>query len=278
MVDLASGAGGFSDGAELALDCPELVGFDWSYPARASYRHGLAGYRRCYPLDLFQPAAAIATIRRALGGRQPDWVIGSSSCKPWTPAGRREGKRDGRDTLLAWSVVAGAIAPRYGIIMENVPNAQRHPDWAAANAAIGLPNRTMWTLRASDYGAPTTRRRTFWVWRRDDLQPAMPPETPVAAAHASIIKGNGKRNAAGEVCYLIGYQSGDRGWTGERLYTNAEALAAIGAAGKLICGGRHASAQQIADMIPPQLAAAVLAAVIAPRQAQRCTFTAEATP
>jgi site-specific DNA-cytosine methylase len=264
VVDLACGPGGFSEGYRLATGSSQVLGVDFSEVARSSY--AAAGFTPIHG-DLFRPDECARLILDACGGR-PDWVIGSSSCKAWTPAGQRKGAADDRDTLLAWLEVVGKVAPRLGAVMENVKQAASHPDWGVGLARVGMPMVAQWTLKAYLYGAPTKRERSFWMWSNDNRWPMKPSVDPVPVKYASICSNSGGQFGIRRLpenthifCRVDAPQVAKFAarWT---ILTVGEALEAQGCPGKVILGSPKERAQQIADMVPPPLAAAVIRAVM----------------
>lgn len=263
-VDVACGPGGFSEGwARAAGRRDNIIGFDFDATARQTYE--AAGFK-AYHGDLFDTDDFVRRVVEATGGKRPQIVIGSSSCKGWTNAGQRQGADDQRDTFLPWMRAVGRLQPDVAI-MENVSRVTKHPHWLDGLNAIGMPLVGIWTLKAYLYGAPTKRERTFWLWRCDGVWPVPPVPVPVKCEFGSIISQSGGQIGAVRLpqnSYLTtrveGVTANEKYQNRWRMITVEEALCSQGAAGKHICGDARSVAQQIADMIPPPLAEAVIRA------------------
>lgn len=263
VVDVACGPGGFSEGWYLATSRKDnVLGVDFNETARKSYE--AAGFKSVHG-DLFDTDDFVRRVLDETGNQKPRVVIGSSSCKGWTALGNRKGAEDPRDTLLPWLKAVGKLSPEIAI-MENVKQASKHPHWIDGLNALGMPLVGVWTLKAHHYGAPTKRERTFWIWRRDNYWPMMPVLTPVEVKYPSVTSNVGGQYGVRRIpenTYLYcrvdakpGAKYKER-WT---ILTVEEALEAQGASGKVFHGTPRERAQQIADMVPPPLAAAVIRA------------------
>jgi site-specific DNA-cytosine methylase len=159
----------------------------------------------------------------------------------------------------------GALSPDVAV-MENVKQAAAHPGWRNGLSHMGMTLAAMWTLKAFVYGAPTKRERTFWVWRKDGVWPPKPAPRPVETKYPSVISNIGGQFGVRRLevdthlyCRVpanVDAKFAER-WT---ILTLEEALEAQGASGKKFCGSSVQVAQQVADMIPPPLAEAVIRA------------------
>lgn len=192
IVDSFAGGGGASTGIEMALG--RSPDFAINHDPEA-----LALHRANHPetVHLSQNIYKVDPIS-VVHGRKVGLFWASPDCKHFSKAkGGTPVQREIRD--LAWIVVQWAqrVRPRV-IILENVEEFQTwgplievkpgkfKPDptrsgetftqWVAALRAEGY--RVEWReLRASDYGAPTTRKRLFVIARCDGLPIVWPDAT-----------------------------------------------------------------------------------------------------
>jgi DNA (cytosine-5)-methyltransferase 1 len=186
IVDLFAGGGGASRGIELASGRSPDVAINHDSAAIAMH---VANHPRtrhyCESIQDVDPLAAT-------GGVEVDFLWASPDCKHFSRAKgkaivRSKEVRSLADVVVTW---ARAVRPRV-IMVENVEefqtwgplDANGQPDpalkgtdfvrWVGALRACGYA--VEWrTLRACDYGAPTTRKRLF-VIARCDGQPIVWP-------------------------------------------------------------------------------------------------------
>ncbi len=167
VVDLFSGAGGFSRGFEdsgffvtvFAIDCD-----------RAAARSFKANFAHAYVLIEDIKSVSGDDIIHVLGAK-PDVVIGSPPCEPFTGANpRREPNpldrlyKDPMGTLtLDFIRLVGELKPRI-FVMENVPAIMDEPLKEALEKefrSIGYRRIFFNVLLAEDYGTPSHRKRVF---------------------------------------------------------------------------------------------------------------------
>ncbi len=167
VVDLFSGAGGFSRGFEdseffitvLAIDCDRSAArsFKTNFPHSHVLAEDIKGIDGSDVLHIL--------------GRKPDVVIGSPPCEPFTGANpRREPDpldrlyKDPMGTLtLDFIRIVGYLRPRI-FVMENVPAIMEGPLRDALVKefkAAGYPRIFFNVLLAEDYGTPSHRKRVF---------------------------------------------------------------------------------------------------------------------
>ncbi|NPA96751.1 MAG: DNA cytosine methyltransferase [Crenarchaeota archaeon] len=167
VVDLFSGAGGFSRGFEdsgffmtrIAIDCDRSAArsFKTNFPQAAVLAENIKD------ID--------GSDIRYLCGCSPEIVIGSPPCEPFTGANPRR-ERDPLDRLykdpmgtltLDFIRIVGELKPRI-FVMENVPAIMDGPLKQALITefrAAGFSKVFFNVLRAEDYGTPSHRKRVF---------------------------------------------------------------------------------------------------------------------
>jgi len=101
-------------------------------------------------------------------GTSPVGIIGGPPCETFSVIGNRKGMDDLRGNLvydfLRW---VDALKPRF-FLMENVPRLKTLDNGKAFNLIIKTAEKSGYTvshsiLKASDYGAPTVRKRLFII-------------------------------------------------------------------------------------------------------------------
>jgi DNA (cytosine-5)-methyltransferase 1 len=193
FIDLFAGAGGLSEGfvraglrpvAVLDADPVALKTHALNHPALRD-ENAIAG-------DVRELKAS--TLRKMLGRRRLDVLVGAPPCQGFSMAGfrsktARSGYRlahDDRNYLFEYLVdIALALRPRL-FLMENVPGmrtARKKDDLSFLDAAARMLDRgggyrtAIWQLNATGFGVPQDRTRCFLVAAASDT--AVPP-TPVA--------------------------------------------------------------------------------------------------
>jgi DNA (cytosine-5)-methyltransferase 1 len=195
VVDLFAGGGGASTGIEQALGYPPHVAINHD-PEAVALHQANHPQTRHFVSDVFEVDPLAVTEGRPVG-----LLWASPDCKHFSKAkgGKPVSKkiRALADVIAEW---AEKVAPRV-ICMENVeefvtwgeldehgyPIAEEKGKlfdaWRARFTACGYSSDFM-IARASDYGAPTIRKRLFGVFRRDGT-PIVWPE-PTHAAPGSL--------------------------------------------------------------------------------------------
>jgi DNA (cytosine-5)-methyltransferase 1 len=190
FIDLFSGAGGLSEGfvragfravAVLDSDPVALKTHLLNHPSLRE-EHAIAGDVR---------ELRVATLRKMLGRRRLDVLVGAPPCQGFSTAGfrsklTRSGYRlahDDRNYLFEYLVdVALALRPRL-FLMENVPGmktARKKDDLSFLDAAArclekgGGYRTAVWQLNATGFGVPQDRTRCFLVAAADGPVPPMP--------------------------------------------------------------------------------------------------------
>jgi DNA (cytosine-5)-methyltransferase 1 len=190
-IDLFCGAGGVTEGfktkgfrCELSLDADPVAlrTFRLNHPGVPDERILCGDIREIGP----------AGIRKLLGKRRIDVVIGAPPCQGFSHVGHRaKGSRTGytptvdeRNYLYEPMIdVVRALRPRL-VLMENVPgmkSAQRDGrsfmDDAAARLEAAGYRTAQWRLAASAHGVPQDRVRMFLVAARGAPLPRVPAAT-----------------------------------------------------------------------------------------------------
>ncbi len=163
VVDLFCGCGGFSLGAELA-GFRSLAAIDIDPILQSAYRRNFPKSR------VIQ--ASVADIdesawRHLLGKIRPDVLIGGPPCQGFSPMGKHR-KNDPRNDLLAHFYRHVRILRPKFFIMENVPGLLTEEKIDILSSGLeNVPSRYRildpLVIRASDYGAATSRRRVVIV-------------------------------------------------------------------------------------------------------------------
>lgn len=163
IVDLFSGCGGFGLGAKLAgFDCSVAVDIDETLQS---------AYRLNFPhTQAIQ--ADIGTLEKSawrllLKDRKPDGVIGGPPCQGFSRIGKRDAE-DPRNSLISHFFRQVALLDPKFFIMENVDGLLDEGTVDVLMSAIQQITPRFRVLdpmivKASDYGAPTTRTRVIVV-------------------------------------------------------------------------------------------------------------------
>lgn len=163
IVDLFSGCGGFSLGAELA-GFKSLAAIDIDPTLQSGYRRNFPGTRAVQ--------ANIADIdrgawRQLLDGARPDGVIGGPPCQGFSTIGKRR-KDDPRNSLVHHYFRHIALLRPKFFVMENVAGLLNEDNIDTLRDAIDSISGQYevlapFVVNASHFGAPTSRRRVIVV-------------------------------------------------------------------------------------------------------------------
>jgi DNA (cytosine-5)-methyltransferase 1 len=199
-IDLFSGAGGLSLGAERAgFDVLAALEYDPIHAAAHAYN-----FPQTEVVCANAKEVSGEEIRKAikagwkLHNRSGRWngtvdaVFGGPPCQGFSVGGVGEASDDRNEMVFEFARLVGELKPRY-FVMENVPGLQGYPDHEP-DAEIGerLLDRLIWqlefvgyevarpvVLNAAFYGVPQDRRRLF-------LMGALPGEGLPAAPAAKV--------------------------------------------------------------------------------------------
>jgi DNA (cytosine-5)-methyltransferase 1 len=184
-VDMFSGGGGFSLGAELAgahvsiaveLDHDIASGYSQNFPSTTVLRSDVRDVNWSH------------ISGSAFHDSPVELVIGGPPCQGFSIIGRRD-PDDARNLLIQEFFRAIIeLQPSY-FVMENVPNAmtsafRHHVDRGVAMVGMHYRVCDPMTIIASDYGASTDRRRVFIVGSRRDVKRFDPELLHTSAAPA----------------------------------------------------------------------------------------------
>lgn len=213
VIDNFAGGGGASTGIEIAIGRSVDVAINHDPEAvalHAANHPGTAHYCQSVwkadPQDVVTEVGAAAPLDPLTHLPRVGLAWFSPDCKHFSKAkGGKPVEKNIRD--LAWVVVQWARRVRPAVIMlENVEEFQTwgpigddgRPDpahkgktfvkWVASLRRLGY--RVQWKeLRASDYGAPTSRKRLFLIARRDKLPIVWPKPTHGKPGTPGVLSG-----------------------------------------------------------------------------------------
>ncbi|RKH41307.1 DNA (cytosine-5-)-methyltransferase [Corallococcus sp. AB050B] len=188
VIDLFSGAGGLSEGFHRAgfrilaagdMDEVALKTHRLNHPAIPEENILVGDIRELKP----------ETLRRIVGRRRLDVLIGAPPCQGFSMAGHRSKNsktgyrtiQDQRNYLFEWLVaLALDLRPRL-FLMENVPgmgtakkNDLSFLEMAKKRLEAGKYTAEVWDLNAVAFGVPQERARTFLVAASDEHLPHRP--------------------------------------------------------------------------------------------------------
>jgi DNA (cytosine-5)-methyltransferase 1 len=190
VVDFFAGAGGLSEGFQRA-GFRIVAASDLEPVALKTYRlnHPAVPEENIIARDIRDVKAT--DIRRLLGGKRLDVLVGAPPCQGFSMAGFRSksthtGYRlvaDERNYLFEWLVaLALELQPRL-FLMENVPGMQSAKrenlsflETAQQLLEEGGYRTAIWRLNASAHGVPQDRVRCFLAASREGQAPAQPAE------------------------------------------------------------------------------------------------------
>ncbi len=163
VVDLFSGCGGFSLGAELA-GFRSLAAIDIDSTLQSAYRRNFRQSRAIQASVCDLEGSDWANL---IGSVRPDAVIGGPPCQGFSWIGKRQ-KDDPRNSLLHHFYRQISILRPKFFVMENVEGLLAEGNIDLLQDAIQTVAARYVVLdpivvTASDYGAPTTRRRVVVI-------------------------------------------------------------------------------------------------------------------
>ncbi|MEO9739316.1 MULTISPECIES: DNA cytosine methyltransferase [Pseudomonadota] len=179
VVDLFSGAGGFSLGAKYA-GAQVIFAVEFDKFAAATYRQNLCekDRTRLYTDDIVRLDANALAEKHFPNNSQCDILLGGPPCQGFSTHRINDaGRNDPRNTLIyRYFDFVRVLRPR-AFLMENVPGLlwPRHRDYldkfyqlaADEGYTVFAPS----TLDARDFGVPQRRKRVFILGVRDGRQP-----------------------------------------------------------------------------------------------------------
>lgn len=188
IIDCFAGGGGASVGIEMALGVPVDIAINHDPAAILMHK---TNHPETLHLteDIFK-----VDLRKYVGGRHVDLMWASPDCTSHSKAKGGQPRKNGL-RILPWAVYkhTKAILPDV-VIMENVEEIQQwgpldrsgrpikeragesYRKFISAMCALGYDFDSR-ELIAADYGAPTTRRRWYAIFRRDGRPIVWPEQT-----------------------------------------------------------------------------------------------------
>lgn len=163
IVDLFSGCGGFGLGAEMAgFDCRVAVDIDETL--QSAYR---LNFPKTHAIQADIGALENSAWRLLLKDERPTGVIGGPPCQGFSRMGKRD-LADPRNSLIGHFFRNIALLDPKFFIMENVEGIldEGNVDVLMSALQIVAPRYRILDpiiVKASDYGAPTTRTRVIVV-------------------------------------------------------------------------------------------------------------------
>jgi DNA (cytosine-5)-methyltransferase 1 len=159
ILDLFSGMGGLGYG--FARAGFQLTGVDIDSRAGASYSLNRIGKFICADLTHFEPKGDF------------DIIMGGPPCQPWSNLNirKRNALHPLHRCLWAFFKIARQNQPLF-ILLENVPGLGREPGFLRELKGLKAAGYSVHvkTVRYSDYGAATSRKRLFVLAVRKDLK------------------------------------------------------------------------------------------------------------
>lgn len=154
VVDIFSGAGGFSEGARIAGAQIVWAANHWTHAVQWHEANHPSTEHVCQDLNLF-PSCDIPAH---------DLLLASPSCKGFSPARGRHQKHHDKHRATAWIVVdvLEAQRPKFALI-ENVPQMRDwvlYKPWRHALESLGY-SLAEHIIDAADCGVPQNRKRLF---------------------------------------------------------------------------------------------------------------------
>jgi DNA (cytosine-5)-methyltransferase 1 len=170
VIDLFCGCGGFSLGAARAgFDVVAGVDFD---------SHAIASHRRNFrkskdlQLDLTEVTGVEILEQIGLDSGELIGIIGGPPCQGFSSMGSNNASDPRNRLFRRFYEIIAELRPQF-FVCENVPGLLRDNYKAIRDDALGIVSKDYnvvgpMILCASDYGAPTTRTRAFFVGTRKD--------------------------------------------------------------------------------------------------------------
>jgi len=184
ILDLYCGMGGLSLGFALALENPEISGYDIDACAVETYNLNLSKLGcKAYASDL---------LKKELDGEW-DLVIGGVPCQPFSVANISKGGEKHRlyPTFPRFFHFVMKLKPK-AFLMENVKGLVSRKHKHLLERELSLVSREYFVeyavLNAADYGVPQKRERLFLLGIRRDLgiMPDFPPKTHSEAGSMTL--------------------------------------------------------------------------------------------
>ena len=204
VVDLFCGVGGLSLSAARAdFDIALAVEFD---------KHAVAAHQKNFPgvkhlqSDISQLSGLTLLQQAGLAANELDGLVGGPPCQGFSAIGRRNIDDERNSLFVKFFELVSECRPRF-FVVENVPGILEDKyDDVRARAFEHIPaDYTLLNpmkLRASDFGAPTTRERVFFVgYRSDDMEALTPTDFSAPNTIAPVLVEEALCGLPLEICH-----------------------------------------------------------------------------
>ena len=195
VIDLFCGVGGLSLGAARAgFNVIGAVDVD----GKAMDAHGV-NFRetRHFNADLSKISGHTLTSELEVDAREIDGIVGGPPCQGFSSMGLRNADDERNSLFVDFFRIVSDVKPAF-FVAENVPGIIRPEYSTVLERAIDLVSRTYTVLEpisvsASAYGAPTIRKRVFFIGylpdRIEEITPASflpPPDVETVVVEDSL--------------------------------------------------------------------------------------------
>lgn len=167
MIDLFSGAGGFSVGCEWA-GFQSVLGTDWFEPALNTWKYNHPNAIAVLgDIRNIEPTMLVETLKR-VGVEKINLITGGVPCQGFSRSNRKHNDDDERNYLFQdYMKMVEAFKPDY-IIVENVSGMKETAGGKFVNEILNSMEEldysaTVKLLNAAEYGVPQIRKRLIFV-------------------------------------------------------------------------------------------------------------------
>lgn len=210
LIDLFSGCGGFGLGAELAGFYSQ-VAVDIAPELQSSYK-----------LNFPNTNVVLSDISEMekdswkflLGGQRVDGIIGGPPCQGFSRIGKNDKSDPRRALLFHFFKTVNIVRPKF-FVMENVEGLLDEGNLIGLQSAIDSLNCAYQVLDpivvdASDYGAPTKRKRVVVVGFDPSTMNSITAEDIVCVGKSKV----NVKQAIGDLPHIVGMAKGENefGW------------------------------------------------------------------
>lgn len=192
VIDLFCGCGGFSLGAARA-GFEVIAGVDFDKNALAAHATNFTSSKHLN-LDLSQVSTNEILKQAGATKSEITGIIGGPPCQGFSSMGKSHLSDPRNQLFKRFFQIVNDIAPKF-FVCENVPGILREQYSEIREEALNIVNKRYSILgpiklKASDYGAPTTRTRAFFFGVRKDLKIELSPEmlAPNESRHSVSVK------------------------------------------------------------------------------------------
>ena len=162
-IDLFCGAGGLAFGVK-ASGIPVQLGVDHDSHALASFRRNVKASGLLADLTTLDPASLVAAIDRD----RPLLLTGGPPCQLFSTLHQKRSPRS--PAIAAYVRLVRSIRPDY-LVLENVPNIVRSPQWTGLLNSLSACGYHLWAgiVDMRSLGLPQKRRRLVLIGSRQGL-------------------------------------------------------------------------------------------------------------